>query len=230
MGSIFWHNPSILRKQPRVYLTQNGCLLTLVIVSEQNRGRNFAEEVVKMHAITAANLRNAHGGESMAHMRYLSWGNLAKKEGFPNVARLFIAIASAETVHASNHFRELKDQFGESLCASMAVFGAGSTSQNLQGGINGETYEITEMYPTYLETAKFQKEKGAELSFHYALEGEKTHRALFQKAKESLDSGAKDIDLGAVRVCSVCGWTHEGDMPERCPICGATKNKIDTLA
>ena len=114
-----------------------------------------------MHAITAANLRNAHGGESMAHMRYLTWGSLAKKEGFPNVARLFRAIASAETVHASNHFRELKDQFSESLCASMAVFGSGSTSQNLQGGINGETYEITEMYPTYLETAKFQKEKGA---------------------------------------------------------------------
>jgi rubrerythrin len=52
----------------------------------------------------------------------------------------------------------------------MAVFGLGSTSQNLQGGINGETFEITEMYPTYIEMAKFQGEKGAELSFHYALE------------------------------------------------------------
>lgn len=183
-----------------------------------------------MHAITAANLRNAHGGESMAHMRYLTWGDLAQKEGFPNVARLFKAIASAETVHASNHFRELKDQFGESLCASMAVFGSGSTSRNLQGGINGETYEITEMYPTYLETAKFQKEKGAELSFRYALEGEKTHHALFQQAKESVDSEGKDMDLGPVRVCTVCGWTHEGDVPEKCPICGATKNKIDTFA
>jgi rubrerythrin len=183
-----------------------------------------------MHAITAANLQNAHGGESMAHMRYLIWGNLAEKQGSPNVARLFRAIASAETIHASNHFRELKDQFGDSLCASMAVFGVGTTSQNLQGGINGETYEITEMYATYLETAKFQKEKGAELSFHYALEGEKTHRALFQKAKERIDSGAGDIDLGPVRVSSVCGWTHEGDMSGKCPVCGAAKDKIDTFA
>jgi rubrerythrin len=167
------------------------------------------ERGVEMHAITAANLRNAHGGESMAHMRYLVWGDSAEKEGFQNVARLFRAIASAETVHASNHFRELKDQFGDSLCASMAIFGLGSTSQNLQGGINGETYEITEMYPTYLETAKFQGEKGAELSFHYAIEGEQTHRALFQKAKEAVDSGARDMDLGSVRVCTVCGWTYE---------------------
>ncbi len=115
-----------------------------------------------MHAITGANLRNAHGGESMAHMRYVVWGVRALEEGFSNVARLFRAIASAETVHASNHFRELKEQIGDALCASMAVFGLGSTSQNLQGGINGETYEINEMYPTYLETAKFQGEKGAQ--------------------------------------------------------------------
>ena len=113
-----------------------------------------------MHAITAGNLRNAHGGESMAHMRYKVWGDVAQREGFQNVARLFRAISSAETIHATNHFLELKSEAGDSLCASMAVFGLGSTSQNLQGGINGETYEITEMYPTYLETAKFQGEKG----------------------------------------------------------------------
>jgi rubrerythrin len=182
-----------------------------------------------MHAVTAANLRNAHGGESMAHMRYLIWGNLAEKEGFPNVARLFKAIASAETIHASNHFRELKDQTGDALCASMAVFGLGTTSQNLQGGINGETYEITEMYPTYLETAKFQEEKGAQQSFYYALSAEKEHAAMFKKAKQFVDSG-KDAELGAVHVCSVCGWTHEGDIPEVCPICGAKADKFRTFA
>lgn len=183
-----------------------------------------------MHKATAANLRNAHGGESMAHMRYLIWGDLAEKQGFPNAARLLRAIASAERVHATNHFRELKDQFGDALCTSMAVFGAGTTSLNLQGGIDGETYEITEMYPTYLESARYQGEKGAQLSFHYALEGEKTHRALFQKAKEAVDSGGEDVPLGPVRVCTVCGWTYEGDMPDKCPVCGASKDKINTFA
>ena len=183
-----------------------------------------------MRSITAANLRNAHGGESMAHMRYQIWGDKADEEGYANVARLFRAISHAETIHARNHFRELKDEAGDSLCASMAVFGLGSTSQNLQGGINGETYEITEMYPTYLETAKFQAEKGAQLSFHYALSAEKTHVALFRKAKQTLDSSKKDVDLGPIQVCEVCGWTSEGDIPDKCPICGATREKFKTFA
>lgn len=183
-----------------------------------------------MHAITAANLRNAYGGESMAHMRYGIWGEVAGREGFKNVARLFQAISSAETIHASNHFRELKNEVGDSLCASMAVFGVGGTSQNLQGGIDGETYEVNEMYPTYLETAKFQEEKSAQRSFYYALSAEKTHAALFQKAKLAIDSGRGDVDLSAIQVCTVCGWTHEGDIPDKCPICGVSKDKFQTFA
>jgi rubrerythrin len=112
----------------------------------------------------------------------------------------------------------------------MAVFGLGSTSQNLQGGIDGETYEITEMYPTYLEAAKFQGEEGARLSFYYALSGEKTHAALFQKAKKAIDSTRKDMALGPVQVCDVCGWTYEGEIPDKCPICGAAKEKFQTFA
>jgi rubrerythrin len=183
-----------------------------------------------MHKMTASHLKNAHGGESMAHMRYQTWGHIARQEGYSNISRLFYAISSAETIHATNHFRELKSEVGDSLCASMAVFGAGDTSQNLQGGIDGETYEITEMYPTYLEIAKFQGEKGAERSFNYALQAEKTHAALFIKAKEVVDHNKSDLDLGPVQICQVCGWTHEGDIPDKCPICGATRDKFRTFA
>lgn len=182
-----------------------------------------------MHDITAANLRNAHGGESMAHMRYMIWGDKAAEEGFPNVARLFRAITLAEQVHASNHFRELRNEVGGYVCNSAAVFGLGTTSPNLQGAIDGETFEITEMYPTYLETAKFQGEKGAQRSFHYALSAEKQHAVMFQKAKKAVDSG-KDIKLGPVQICTVCGWTQEGDPPDVCPICGAKKEKFRTFA
>lgn len=183
-----------------------------------------------MHSITAANLRHAYGGESMAHMRYKVWGDKAEQEGFPNVARLFRAIAAAETIHATNHFKELGADKKDFLCASMAVFGLGNTSQNLQGGIDGETYEVNEMYPTYLETAKFQAEQGARLSFHYALSAEKTHAALFQKAKATIDSNRKDVELGPIQVCGVCGWTLEGDVPDKCPICGVSRDKFRTFA
>lgn len=182
-----------------------------------------------MHTMTSANLHNAYGGESMAHMRYKVWGDRAAQEGFPNVARLFGAIAQAEQVHASNHFRELGGEVGGFLCTSMAVFGLGSTSQNLQGGIDGETFEINEMYPTYLETAKFQGEERAQLSFHYALSAERIHAALFQKAKQAVDS-AGDVELDPVQICQICGWTHDGDIPEKCPICGAGRDKFQTFA
>jgi rubrerythrin len=178
-----------------------------------------------MHDMTAANLRSAFGGESMAHLRYIVWGKKAVKDGFKNVGRLFKAIAYAEEVHGSNHFNELRKVTGAHLVDSMAGFGVGSTSENLAGAIEGETFEIMEMYPVYQNAAVFQEEKGAERSFHYALEAEKIHAAMYQKAKDSVDSG-RDIDLGTVQICSVCGHTVEGDAPDVCPICKAKKEKF----
>jgi len=125
------------------------------------------------NAMTADFLRSAYGGESMAHMRYLHWGDLAEKDGFPNIAKLFRAIAYAEQVHAGNHFNELKDQKGDYTVTAGAVFGIGTVVENLQGAINGELHEVEQMYPVYLEAAKFQDEKGAQRSFHFALEAER---------------------------------------------------------
>ena len=57
--------------------------------------------------MTETNLRSAYAGESQAHMRYAIYAKRAKTEGFPNVARLFTAVASAEMVHAGNHYRNI---------------------------------------------------------------------------------------------------------------------------
>lgn len=62
------------------------------------------------NAMTADYLRSAYSGESMAHMRYLIWGEHATKDGFPNIGRLFNAIAYAERVHANNHLLFLKSK------------------------------------------------------------------------------------------------------------------------
>ncbi len=91
-----------------------------------------------MRAITAAPLRNAYGGEAIPHMRCKVWGDRAEHERFPDVCRLLKAIASAEQVHASNHFRELASEVSGFLCASMAVFGLSSPSHDLHGGIDVE--------------------------------------------------------------------------------------------
>ncbi len=178
-----------------------------------------------MKLTTQENLMSAFSGESQAHMRYLYFADIAEKEGFPNVARLFRAVAFAEVIHAFNHFRKLGHLKGGFLTVAHAGFGPGNTSKNLEIAIEGEKYEIDEMYPAYIEVAKMQGEKAAEMSFKLALESEKEHYKLFVKAKEAVDQG-RDIEQKDIYVCEVCGYTVEGKAPERCPICGAPLNKF----
>lgn len=174
------------------------------------------------NAMTADFLHSAYSGESMAHMRYLIWGDIAEKDGFPNVAKLFRATAYAEQVHATNHFRVIAGGTADATVTAGGVFGVGKTVDNLQGGINGELHEVNQMYPVYMNAAEFQKEAGAQRSFHFALEAEKIHAKLFQQAQNAVKAG-KDIQLKHIYICPVCGHTVLDGTPDHCPVCGAKK-------
>lgn len=162
-----------------------------------------------MHKMTQKNIQEAFAGESQAHMKYLIFSEIAEKENKPNIARLFQAISFAEKVHANNHLKVL----------GMVK----KTAENLETAIQGEDFEVEEMYPVYFNAAKFQGEKEAEQSTHYALEAEKIHAQMYKKAKDAVLKD-KDISLGAVFICPVCGFTIEGEIPDFCPVCGAKKN------
>lgn len=174
------------------------------------------------NVMTSDFLHSAYGGESMAHMRYLYWGQKADKEGFPKIAKLFEAIAYAESVHANNHFREIGKDVSDYTVTAGGVFGDAKTVDNLQGAINGELHEVEQMYPVYLNAAKFQEESGAQRSFHYALEAEKLHAELFAQARNAALEG-KDMELKKVYICPVCGHTILDEAPDTCPVCGAKK-------
>lgn len=178
-----------------------------------------------MRKMTEQNMINAFGGESQAHMRYAYFAVQAKKENLPGIARLFEAIAYAETIHAWDHYRVLKHLNGGFVANSMAAFGPGDTLKNLGLAIDGETFEVDEMYPTYIETAKFQNEKAAQRSFEWSYNTEKEHLRLYKKAHGALTMG-KDASLGPIQVCEVCGYTIEGDAPDICPVCNAAKDKF----
>jgi rubrerythrin len=178
-----------------------------------------------MKQITEQHMINAFGGESMANMRYRHFSVQAEKEGYPNVARLFTAVAYAEYIHAGDHYRVLKHLESGYLANSMGAFGPGDTSKNLQLGIDGENFEVEEMYPAYMKVAEMQGEKDAYRSFDWSYQTEKQHLALYKKAKTAVDSG-KDVELDTVQVCDVCGYTVEGDAPDTCPVCGAKKEKF----
>jgi len=163
-----------------------------------------------MQAMTKANLEAAFAGESQAHMKYTIFADKAEKEGYPEVGRLFRAIAYAEQVHATNHLR--------------ALGGIGDTIANLATAFGGEHYENTEMYPAFDAVAKLQGEKVALRSIHYALEAEKIHEVMYLEAQEAVKIG-KDIASARVYVCPVCGHTAIGEAPDKCPICGLPKDK-----
>jgi len=164
-----------------------------------------------MREMTEKFLKDAFAGESMAHMKYAIFAEEAEKKGFKNLAKLFRAISYAEYVHARNHYQALKM--------------IQSISENIQQCIDGENFEVEEMYPVYNEVAKFQKENEAVRSTHYALEAEKIHAVMYKKAKELAEQG-KDYPADKISICSVCGYTVEGDAPEKCPVCGASASQF----
>ena len=164
-----------------------------------------------MRKMTEKSLSEAFAGESQAHMKYLAFSDIAEKEGFKNIARLFKAIAYAEQVHATNHARNL------------GVIK--NTVDNLQAAIDGETFEVEDMYPAYDAIAKLFGDKGAERSIYYAVEAEKIHAKLYKTAKEAAEKG-QDPDLDDIYICPICGYTHVGEPPDNCPICNATKDKF----
>lgn len=157
---------------------------------------------------TDDNLAEAFAGESQANRKYLAFAEKADNDGFPQVAKLFRAAAAAETVHAHNHLR--------------AMGGIKSTLENLKSAIEGEHHEFTSMYPDFLKDAKEEGNKKAERTFDYANEVEKIHHKLYEEALEAVESG-KDLESNEIYICPICGYTHEGDPPEKCPVCGAAK-------
>ncbi len=152
---------------------------------------------------TEKNLKEAFAGESQANRKYLAFAAKADAEGLPQVAKLFRAVAEAETIHAHNHLKVLK--------------GVGTTEENLKEALGGEEYEFQSMYPPMIDQAEAEGDKQAVRSFRYANDVEKIHAELYAQALKD-PAGLEDADY---QVCSVCGYTCAGDAPEKCPVCKA---------
>ena len=162
---------------------------------------------------TMENLATAFAGESQANRRYLAFAKKAEQEGYPQIARVFRAAADAETIHAHGHL------------ANMG--GVGSTVQNLEAAVAGETYEFTEMYPPMLAQAEKEKHKSM-VMFGYANKAERVHAAMFKQALAALKSGA-DLTQMDVYLCPFCGDVEFGKPPDKCPICGAPAAKFQKV-
>jgi rubrerythrin len=162
---------------------------------------------------TTENLATAFAGESQANRKYLAFARQAEKEGLAQIAKLFRAAAEAETIHALGHL------------ANMG--GVGTTLQNLEAAVKGETYEFTEMYPPMVEQAKAEGHKARTL-LGWANDAERVHAGLFRQALEAMKAG-KDLSRMDVYLCPFCGDVEFGEPPEKCPICGAAGAKFQKI-
>lgn len=158
---------------------------------------------------TIANLHEAFAGESQAHQKYRAFAKKAEIDGFPSVARLFRLTAEAERIHAEGHLRSLD--------------GVGSTADNLQAAIGGETHEFRNMYPPMVKQAEQEGHK-AKRMFEFAVAAEEVHAKLYQQALEAVKAGQ---DLAAdFYLCPVCGYIEMGMPMGPCPVCGMKADKF----
>lgn len=160
---------------------------------------------------TAENLKEAFAGESQANRKYLAFAKQAEKEGLPHIAKLFRAVAEAETVHAHAHLKHMG--------------GIGTTEENLKAAMSGEIHEFTKMYPQMIADAQEEGQRAVERGFYFANEVEKIHAKLYEKALADMN---KSTDT-EYYVCSVCGYTCEGEAPEKCPVCNAAQKAFFTV-
>lgn len=155
---------------------------------------------------TEDNIQEAFGGECKANRRYTIFAAKAEEEGYPQVARLFRAVAEAEYVHARNHLS--------------AVDAVGTTKDNLFAASLGEEEEYQKMYPGFIKKAAEEMNERAKRSFQWASQVEEIHHGYFEAALAAVGEGAQPEE-STYYVCQVCGNTVTGRLPEQCPICDA---------
>jgi len=161
-------------------------------------------------ATTLDNLKEAFAGESQAFQKYVNFARKAEQEGFHSIAKLFRTVAEAEKIHAEGHLR--------------AMEGVGTTAQNLQEAVDGETYEYTTMYPPMLRQSEADNHKARRM-FGYAVEAEAAHARLYAMALDAVKQG-KDLAGAEFYLCPVCGYIEIGKPTKECPICGAKPEKF----
>ena len=157
---------------------------------------------------TEQNLLIAFAGESQARNKYTYYASKAKKEGYEQIAELFLETAENEKEHAKLWFKYLHD-------------GVPSTEENLKDAATGENYEYTEMYT---EMARVAKEEGFDeiaRKFLMVAEIERKHEERYLALLERLNTQTVFIDSDViVWKCRNCGHIHVGKFaPQKCPVC-----------
>lgn len=168
---------------------------------------------------TEQNLINAFAGESQARNRYSYFAKQAKKDGYEQISEIFLITAENEKEHAKLFYEYLVNTIGH--VNSKYPFELGSTEENLQSAVNGETEEVEILYAEGEKTAKEEGFDEIAETFHHVIEAEKHHRERFSKLLENVKNKtvfSKDKETNWM--CRKCGYICRANCaPEKCPNC-----------
>ena len=167
---------------------------------------------------TEKNLQEAFAGESQARNKYTYFASVAKKQGFEQIADLFLKTADNEKEHAKTWFKELN--------------GIGDTAENLIAAAEGENYEWTDMYEDFAKTA--EEEGFTELAHKFRLVAaiEKHHEERYRALLRNVET-AEVFKRSEIKVweCRNCGHIVVGkEAPEVCPVCNHPQSYFEIHA
>jgi rubrerythrin len=156
---------------------------------------------------TEENLNTAITGESMARSRYSYFAEVARREGYHYIAKIFEETAENEKYHAHEEYKLLR--------------GDRTTIDNLKEAIGGENYETEDMYPIFAREAQLEGNQAADILFTQIAKIEKEHRDRFKKLLELVEAESVFKREQSIKwKCSICGYTYTGlEPPQKCPYC-----------
>ena len=169
---------------------------------------------------TEKNLLKSFAGESQARNRYTFFAKQAAKEGYEQIAALFLETAENEGQHAKQYFKHLEGGIVE-ITAAYPAGKIGTTAENLLAAAEGENEEWTDLYPAFGDMAESEGFKEVANTFRQIAKVEAWHEKRYRKL---LDNIEKDLVFARPEpvkwICRKCGFVHEGPTALKlCPAC-----------
>ena len=167
---------------------------------------------------TEKNLQAAFAGESQARNKYTYFASVAKKEGFEQIAAIFLHTAENEKEHAKMWFKELE--------------GIGDTKANLAAAADGENFEWTDMYEGFAKTAEEEGFKDLAIKFRLVAAIEKQHEERYRALLNNVETAAV-FEKSEVKIweCRNCGHIVVGTKaPQMCPVCAQPQSFFEVKA
>ena len=169
---------------------------------------------------TEQNLLKSFAGESQARGRYTYFASVAKKEGYEQIAAIFLETAEQEKEHAKRFFKFLEGGMVE-ITASYPAGIISTTAENLAAAADGENEEWTELYPVFADIAEEEGFKAIAVAFRMIAKVEAEHEKRYRQLGQRLTDGTLfERDEAIDWQCRNCGFVFTGKKaPAKCPAC-----------